>query len=202
MAISIGRKLQALRDLLSPELRFRLYPIALTAEQVRKFDLPSTPLKATEKRADRWREEHDGLEQTEIDALATLRPELLRQIINGAVAPFYDRTLDQRVFEAKGRWIDQASEALDDQLNSETMLTIRARAEAQIENIRRQIEEIESATEMATEGLDLDLPVPELPEPVIDENLQPQPLVSSDWPWADNTSRLIARKRYGNGAAP
>ena len=53
MAVSIGRKLQALRDLELTNLEFRLYPIALTAEQVREFDLPSTPLKETEKRADR-----------------------------------------------------------------------------------------------------------------------------------------------------
>ena len=202
MAVSIGRKLQALRDLHFPSLRFSLYPVALTADQVREFGLPSTPLKATEKRADRWREEHDGLEQTEVDALATLRPEILRRIINQAVEPFYDRTLEQRVFQAKGQWIDEAADALADQMNSETMLMIRARAELQIENIRRQIEEIEEATEQATEGLDLDLPVPVIPEPVIDENLQPLPLIASDWSWADQTAALVARKRYGNGTAP
>jgi hypothetical protein len=199
MAVSIGRKLQALRDLLFPELRFRLYPIALTADQVREFELPSTPLKATEKRADRWREEHGGLEQTEVDALATLRPELLRRIVNEAVEPFYDRGLASRVFEAKGKWLDAAREALDEQMNSETMLIIRARAEAQIETIREQIEEIESATEQATEGLDLDLPVPEVPEAEVDESLQPKPLISSDWSWAEQTASLVARKRYGNG---
>jgi hypothetical protein len=202
MAVSIGRKLQALRDLHFPALRFSLYPIALTADQVREFDLPSTPLKATEKRADRWREEHDGLEQTEVDALATLRPELLREIVHKAVATFYDRTLSSRVFEAKGEWLDAARTALDEQMNSETMLTIRARAELQIDHIRAQIKEIETATAMATEGLDLYLPVPEVPEAVIDENLQPLPLIASDWTWADQTAALVARKRYGNGSAP
>jgi hypothetical protein len=29
-----------------------------------------------------------------------------------------------------------------------------------------------------------------------------QPSVSSDWSWAEQTRALIARKRYGNGAAP
>ena len=77
MAVSIGRKLQAFRDPLFPDLQFELVPIALTEEQVHALDLPSTPLKETEKRADRWREAHGGLEQTEIDALATLRPDAL-----------------------------------------------------------------------------------------------------------------------------
>ena len=67
MPISIGRKLQALRDLCFPELRFEVVPAALTVEQVR--DLPSTPLKPKELRASRWRQEF-GHEQTEIDAPA------------------------------------------------------------------------------------------------------------------------------------
>ena len=55
MPVSIARKLQALRDLLFPSLRFEVVQTALTVEQVRDLDLPSTPLKETEKRADRWR---------------------------------------------------------------------------------------------------------------------------------------------------
>src|SRR6516165_6100325 len=56
MSVSIGRKLQAFRDLFFPKLRFEVVPVALTVEQVRELRLPSTPLKETEKRADRWRE--------------------------------------------------------------------------------------------------------------------------------------------------
>jgi len=72
MAVSIGRKLQAFKDLFFPKLRFEVVPVALTVEQVRDLGLPSSPLKTTEKRADRWRQAF-GIEQTEIDALATLR---------------------------------------------------------------------------------------------------------------------------------
>ena len=43
-----------------------------------------------------------GVEQTEIDALASLQPDLLREIARDAIAPFYDATLDQRVIEAQG----------------------------------------------------------------------------------------------------
>ena len=67
MTISIGRKLQALRDLFFPELRFKVIPAALTVEQVRELGLPSTPLKETERRGDRWRLAF-GVEQTEIDS--------------------------------------------------------------------------------------------------------------------------------------
>jgi hypothetical protein len=199
MAVSIGRKLQAFRDLLYPKLEFSLYAVALTQEQVREFDLPSTPLKETEKRADRWREAHGGLEQTEIDALATLRPDLLRKIINEAIAPFYDNTLAGRVSDAKSQWLAEAREALAEQLDTEDMLALRAQAERQIEGIRAQLRQIETAAEMATEDMEIELPEPEIPEAEIDAELQPQPLVSSDWSWVDQTRALITRKRYGNG---
>jgi hypothetical protein len=47
MTVSIGRKLQAFRDLLFPELEFHVAAAALSVEQVRDLGLPSTPLKAT-----------------------------------------------------------------------------------------------------------------------------------------------------------
>ena len=54
MPISVGRKLQALEDRCFPELEFEVRRVALTPDQVREYGLPSTPLKETEKRADRW----------------------------------------------------------------------------------------------------------------------------------------------------
>ena len=74
MPVSVARKLQAMKFSLFPELEFEVHRVALTPDQVREYALPSTPLKATEKRANDWTRA-TGLE-TEIDALASLRPEL------------------------------------------------------------------------------------------------------------------------------
>ena len=90
-----ARKFQALCDLCFPDLDIRLYPVALTQAQCEQFDLPSAPLKATEKRAAAWRE-RTGREQTEIDALIALHPGALETIIRDAIKPFYDPTLDAR----------------------------------------------------------------------------------------------------------
>jgi hypothetical protein len=95
MPVCFARKLQALRDLLYPTLDIQVHPVVLTVEQVRSFQLPSTPLKETEKRADKWREVM-GYEQVEIDSLAALRPAELRAIALEAVTPFHDRTLAER----------------------------------------------------------------------------------------------------------
>ena len=54
--------------------------------------MPVTPLKDTEKRADKWTEAME-IEQTEIDALAALRPDLLEQIARNVLNTFYDSAL-------------------------------------------------------------------------------------------------------------
>jgi len=77
MPIEVSRKLQALRELEFQTLDVQLRWCALTFEQVKSHALPGTPLKETERRADRWRARW-GVEQTEIDALATLKPLRLR----------------------------------------------------------------------------------------------------------------------------
>ena len=122
MPVSIGRKLQALRDLHFPDLDFEVIPVALTPDQVRSLNLPSTPLKASEKRANKWRAAW-GIEQTEIDALATLRPELLAELLEAALSPFYDDTLDRRVALAVDEWRQEAQAAIDEQVDRATTST-------------------------------------------------------------------------------
>lgn len=136
MPISIGRKLQAFRDLLFPDLQFEVVPVALKVEQVRELGLPSTPLKETEKRADRWREAFEA-EQTEIDALATLRPDVLREIIERAFDPYFDRTLARRVEEAEAEWDDEAQEMLRGQIDQEALARIRVEGTAPARSTER-----------------------------------------------------------------
>jgi hypothetical protein len=95
MAISVSRKLQALRTLLYPDLDVRLIRGALTRQQAEDYELPSTPLKETEQRGTTWKQA-TGREQTELDALIALHPGTLQQIAREAVAPFYDATLKER----------------------------------------------------------------------------------------------------------
>ena len=201
MAVSIGRKLQAFRDLLYPDLELEVIPICLTEEQVRKLDLPSTPLKETEKRADRWREAHGGLEQTEIDALATLRPAVLREIIRDAFDQYYDYDLDQRARDIREDWESEAQAALDDAIDAELIASLHADAEAKLATIREEIDRINAQIRASTADLDVDLPqIPDLPETDLPGGGLP-PLISTAWDWAKNTRQLLARKRYGNGGA-
>jgi mRNA-degrading endonuclease RelE of RelBE toxin-antitoxin system len=124
MPVSIARKLQALKVGFYPELDFEVHRVALTPDQVREYGLPSTPLEATEKRADRWRLEM-GTEQTEIDALATLRPDLFRQLVRTALSQFYDHTLSTRVVDAEEEWRYLAQSYIDEQLSVEQLGQLR-----------------------------------------------------------------------------
>jgi hypothetical protein len=108
MPVSVSRKLQALRDLEFPNLEIEVHVAALTRSQCEEYDLPSTPLKDTEKRGDNWRAVM-GREQTEIDALAAVRPDVLRQIAEDAVAPFCDDSLDERTEIARDAWTEAAA---------------------------------------------------------------------------------------------
>jgi hypothetical protein len=114
MPISLSRKLQALQAVQFGGLEFQVHRVGLIPDQVREYGLPSTPLKDTERRGDKWLTAM-GIQQTEIDALAALQPNLLRRIAADAISPFFDNTLHRRVTEAKQEWLANAQQAVDEQ---------------------------------------------------------------------------------------
>jgi hypothetical protein len=111
MPISVGRKLQAISQRDFPDLEAELHHIAVTLQQVEEYNLPSTPLKETERRADKWRAVM-GREQTEIDALLALHEGALHGIIMQAITPFYDAHLQARADEMRFNWLEDANDSL------------------------------------------------------------------------------------------
>jgi hypothetical protein len=196
MSVSIARKLQAFKNLFFPKLRFEVVPVALTVEQVGELGLPSSPLKATEKRADRWRQAF-GVEQTEIDALATLRPNVLREIVERAFEPYYDDTLDDRVDVARDEWLRQAQAAIDEQVDPEILAGLRTEAAARLSELESVITDINERLRLAADRFRL--PAIEVPQPEIDKDGERHALVGFDDNWVKATRALIARKSYGHG---
>lgn len=78
----------------------------------------------------------DGVEQTEIDALASLRPELLRQAAEHTFSLFYDHTLSSLVAAARTRWLTEAQQAIERATDAEQMQAVRDDAANQLENMR------------------------------------------------------------------
>jgi hypothetical protein len=196
MPISAGRKLQAFRELLGGRFEFEVHRVALTPDQVREYGLPSTPLKDTEKRAGSWQREMH-VEQTEIDALASLRPDLLRQIARDALAPFYDHDLGRRVAHARSEWIRESLEIINRDVDGERLARIRAEAERKLAGMREQIAELND--QLRIDAGDFDLPEMVIPGPDLDGREPPHPLLESWWPFAEQCQALIDSKAYRVG---
>lgn len=191
MPISIGRKLQAFKALLFPELEFQVRRVALIPDQVRVHGLPSTPLKSTERRADRWQQAM-GVQQTEIDALAALQPALLRRMARDAINPFYDPTLTSRCNAAQEEWREACQDAVDAQINQEHLDAIAEQANEVLDTVREQIHQLEEQIRIDPRAYELP-GRPDLPEPDITVEAD-LPLIDSAWPWAEQSGRLIASK--------
>ena len=194
MPVSVARKLQALKELEFPGLDFQVRRAALTLDQVRQHGLPSTPMKATERRADRWRAAM-GIEQTEIDALAALPPIIFNRIARAASDPFFDKTLDRRVAEAKAEWVDRAQNVLDAKLGDDMLEDFREQAADKLEEMREQIEELKE--QLSVDVTMDEVPAIEIPEPEMDGKVHGLPLVDSRWSFAEQCEALIAAKAYG-----
>jgi len=194
MAVSIGHKLRALVDSHFPSLRFQLHPTCLTVEQVKDLGLPSSPLKDTELRGDGWRARY-GVEQTEIDALATLQPRVMRKIVEDAIAPFHDKTLNRRVINAQARASAEANGRLEAWLSTSDEAARREKAAAAaIEAAKEEVERYGDAVRDAAEWICREMPAVEVPEAIIGET--PEPLVSSGMELLDAIQILRARKDY------
>lgn len=198
MAIEAARKLQALKTLLFNDLDFEVYRVALTPDQVREYGLPSTPLKDTELRGDKWTAAM-GVQQTEIDALASLQPDLLRRIARDALGPFYDYTLGERARRAYSEWRSEAQATVDDAMDADRMERLREEAGRKLAELREEIDAINEA--LRVDADDFELPEIDVPEPVLrDLDLAPEPLVDSRWPFAEQCQRLIDSRAYAVGA--
>jgi hypothetical protein len=200
MPISFARKLQAIRVVRYPDIDFEVHRVALTPDQVRGYGLPSTPLKETEKRADKWLAAK-GVEQTEIDALAALRPELLDQLARQAIAPFYDDGLARRVTDAREDWLAEAGAIVDAKIDADRRQALAEQLQAQLDAMR---EEIRQATEHIREQIhidasEFDLPEIIVPDAEIDDYEQPAPLIDSEWDFAEQSQALIDSKAHLDG---
>lgn len=197
MPLSVCRKLQAFTVLLPgmPEIQVRR--VALTPDQVREHGLPSTPLKDTEKRADRWTAAM-GVAQTEIDSLASLRPDLLARIARDALAPWYDHGLDRRAREAYDGWQAAAQAVVDASVDGELIERLRLEAGAKLAALRDEIDAINAALRM--DARDFDLPAIVVPDAETD-GFDGVPLLDSRWDFAEQCARLIASKSYTDRSA-
>jgi hypothetical protein len=219
MPVSIGRKLQALRDLEFPGLDAKVEPVSLTIEQVLEQRLPTTPVKAGDKRRVRWEREFGQLlrdaglvrgnepAQVEINALAALRPQVLTDLTHAAIAPFWDQTLTTRTEEAKAAWETEANAAIEEQADPERLAEVKAQAEEAANLVNAALHFLTVSQDQLTRASDdlkalveeIDLPEePEEPQPEPEEDAEPLiDTLGADY--VELTDALKAHKGYGKG---
>ncbi len=201
MPATIAYKLGAFRDGWFPELEFEVHPIGLLPEQVHAINmngtpLPSSPLKEGERRGGAW-ERTFGIQQVELDAIATLRPDVLEQIVRRGIEPFYDESLERRVRAVREAWEAEAQEALIAQLGPDLIAQMRAEGEAKLEAIQDQVDALNDALWIPADAVDL----PDIPEiPAARLNGIPSPLADSGMEFAEFVRRLKARGDYARTA--
>ncbi|MGO9098674.1 MAG: hypothetical protein ACLP9Y_04235 [Mycobacterium sp.] len=208
MADEASRKLQALAAHQLRGLEFRVYRVALRPDQVHQLreeghELPESPIEVAGLSAQKQREKAAkrrawmdamGVEQIEIDALATLNPELLEQIAIEFIERFYDTGLDQRVRDAGAEWVRDAQAAVDAAIDTDEL-------NAAVEEVDRLRGEIQSVIDERIDPIRDDakgaLPdAPDVPEPEVDPDSEPEPLADSGWSFAYLTQQLQKDKQY------
>ena len=99
MPISVARKIEWFIRTHFPDKDIRLKPLVLTKEQCQEYELPRTPIKASDKRKQAFEARH-GEGATELDALEALHPGELARILEEAMTPYHDAEADEAVQDA------------------------------------------------------------------------------------------------------
>jgi hypothetical protein len=135
MPVAAARKIEFLARNSDVEFDVQVRPVVLTLEQCEEFDLPRTPIKASEKRRDTF-EDRFGRGATELDALEALHAGALRQIVEGEIGRYIDPTLSARLAE-KYRDVQGQVNAVNEQ--------VRAGHDAALDSIQERHAELAQA---------------------------------------------------------
>ncbi len=100
MPFAVARQIEFWTGFYSLECDIKLKHVALTQEQVEKYQLPSIPIKSTDTRKDTFRKKY-GQDATEVDALEANRPGELGQIVRKELEKYYDEMLSNSYKEAR-----------------------------------------------------------------------------------------------------
>jgi hypothetical protein len=93
MPVAVSRKAEFMAQ--GTDADIQLHTLALSAEQVREYDLPRVPIKETERRKEKFEKRH-GQGATELDALEAIHPGVLGRLVTESVLQYRDETLARR----------------------------------------------------------------------------------------------------------
>jgi hypothetical protein len=144
MPVAVARKIEFMLYDAGLDLDVQVRPVVLTKEQCEEYDLPRTPIKDTERRADAFEKRH-GEGATELDALEALHPGLLEQILEKEISRYHDAMLAKRT-KAKA---NKVRTTLD-----EFNVKIHERFENEIDEMRKEYDEVVASHQAWLEGIE------------------------------------------------
>lgn len=126
MPVAVSRKLEYFVRSGDMDVDVRLFPVVLTADQVRRYQLPRTPIKESERRKDSFEQQH-GTGAVELDSLVALRRGELQRILVGYIERYYDTGLAERTRQARAQLERDLREIRDEILSnhSEELAAVR-----------------------------------------------------------------------------
>jgi hypothetical protein len=177
MPVAVARKVEFELRSRGLELDVQLRPVGLTLEQCVEFELPRTPIKATERRAGRF-EERFGEGATELDALEALHPGALGQIVEREIGRYQDidPETNRRFFEVY--------RAIQDELRAVGQ-TVLARHEDVLGELREEHERLREAHDRVLEDLADWSERVEQAFRLIRSDLEDEQPVLSRWEWPE-----------------
>lgn len=189
MPDAVARQIECWRVRLGIDADVKLNPLALTREQVMRYELPSIPIKESDRRKGNF-ESRYGMEATELDALEALHPGELARLVRDAVLPYRDPELiglwqeaenaADRIAADAAEWVarDVRDEwqAIQDEVRAvldgyrERIVELNADLQRELDPYRPQLEAVRQAIQAAVDAVgDVfelpDPPEPDLPEP-------------------------------------
>jgi hypothetical protein len=113
MPVAVARQIEFYLERFAPGADLKLTPMALTKEQVLRYDLPRIPIKDNDTRKGDFEGRH-GEGAVELDALEALHPGVLASLVEEAVSPYRDETLEDRLADAHDEAQDEADQRWQD----------------------------------------------------------------------------------------
>jgi hypothetical protein len=202
MPVAVARQVEFYRERFAPHADIKITPLVLTKDQVIEWELPRIPIKEEDLRKAGF-EDRYGEGAVELDALEALHPGLLARIFENAITPYLDKTLEGQLEEVEDEALTDATEAYEEatQEERERLEEITEKANEITERYREEVEQINGRLQEELAPLkeqledvrreaqqkmdDLQITLPERPEPEIDEQDEDDWLYDSDRDYVD-----------------
>jgi len=208
MPVQFSRQIEYWKSFYDLQVDIKVMILALTKEQVEKYNLPGIPIKETDRRKAAFEKRHGAESACELDALEALHPGELATIVREAIAPYRDPNFKDSLEDAEWKATKAVEKWLEDVLApfEKDLEDIKAKAEAlsqkytkSMQPLRKRFETIYQAIRTRAEETESESPppVPDRPEPDVDGDPD-----EVDWLYDSSRSygdQLACYKKYQYG---